>query len=95
MDSQFILDIRFTGHKLMRAALLKNEEQMDAVDFSFDSDLDTLLIENVDKILKRNRITTSSLSEVKVGGDVDPNSSAYKIAQTFAVALKSFKNQPH
>jgi len=84
--------INFTGFKQVRLELRTNGASTDAVDFSFDSNLDTLLIENVDKLLKKNTITTSSLQEVKIIGDIDPNSSAYKIAQTWIEAVKTFKN---
>jgi hypothetical protein len=91
MDNTFSLIINFIGFKQLRLELLNGAQKVEAVDFSFDSNLDTLLIENIDKVLKRNRITTSSLEEVKITGDVDPNSSAYKIAQTWLEAVKTFK----
>ena len=88
----YTFNIHFTGFKQVRLELFQGDQEIDAVDFGFDSNLDTVLIQSVDKILKRNRITTSSLTEVKVVGDVDPNSSAYKIAQTWIEAVKALKN---
>lgn len=87
------LTISFIGHKHIQLQLNADGQQVDAVDFSFDSNLDTVLIETVDKLLKKNRITILSLREITVAGEVDPNSSAYKIAQTFIEALKTLKNQ--
>ena len=59
-----------------------------ALDFSFNSNLDDLLISSVDKVLKENRIEALSLKTVRVEGDIDKNSSAYKIAVSFIEALK-------
>ena len=103
MDNTFILVINFTGFKKIRLELVRVggfdispevvvRPERRAVDFSFDSDLDTVLIESIDKVLKRKRIDTTSLKEVKIVGEVNPNSSAYKIAQTWIEALKTFKN---
>jgi len=88
-EELYNLIINFTGHKQIRLELEQDEGRVEAVDFSFDRNLDTLLIENIDKILKRNRITALSLGAVKVAGAVDPNSSAYKIVQTWIEAIKS------
>ena len=71
--------------------LTKAGKLIDALDFSFHGNLDDLLISSVDKVFKRNRIETSSLKTVRIGGDVDKNSSAYKIAQTFIEAIKASK----
>jgi hypothetical protein len=89
------LIIDFTGFKQIRLRLLDNDQEIDGVDFSFDSNLDTVLIESVDKLLKKNTITESSLSGVQVVGDVNPNSAAYKVAQTFVEAVKTFKKYRH
>jgi len=71
--------------------LQEGKELIDALDFSFHANLDDLLITSVDKIFKRNRIETLSLKTIKVAGNVDKNSSAYKIAQTFIEAVKASK----
>ncbi len=68
--------------------LTKAGKLIDALDFSFYGNLDDLLISSVDKILKENRIETLSLKTVKVEGNFDKNSSAYKIAVSFAEAFK-------
>jgi hypothetical protein len=83
------LTIEFTGFKQVRLLLTGGGQQIDAVDFSFDSNLDTMLIDSLDIILKKNRIDSLSLHKVEVKGDVDPNSSAYKVAIACAEALKS------
>ncbi len=82
-----MLEIVFTGYKRMRMILKRKRVVLAAVDFPFDKNLDTLLIVNLDKLLKQTRIDPLSLTEVSVRGDVDKNSSAYKIAKSFAVAL--------
>jgi hypothetical protein len=91
MDNTLTID--FAGHKLIQLRLFSDGREIDTVDFSFDSNLDTVLIESVDKLLKRNRITILSLREIAIVGQVDPNSSAYKIAQTFIEAQKTLKNE--
>jgi len=92
MDNLLSLTIRFTGFKQVRLEFLRGEEPFEAVDFSFDSNLDTVLIESIDKVLKKNRITITSFREVRILGEVDQNSSAYRIAQTWIEAVKTFKN---
>ena len=64
---------------------------IDSLTFEFESNLDSVLISAVDKILKRNRIDTSSLKTIKVAGNIEKSSSAYKIAQTFIEAIKASK----
>lgn len=54
-----------------------------------DNHFDTKLVTSIDKILKENRIETSSLKTVKVQGSVDSSSVAYNIALAVAAALKS------
>lgn len=65
---------------------------IDALDFSFHGNLDDLLISSVDKVLKENRIEALSLKTISVEGNVDKNSSAYKIALSFIKAWKEAKN---
>ena len=64
---------------------------IDTLTFEFESNLDSVLISAVDKICKRNRIETLSLKTVKVAGEIEKLSSAYKIAQTFIEAIKASK----
>ncbi len=64
---------------------------IDTLTFEFEANLDTMLIAAVDKICKRNRIDTSSLKTLKVAGNVEKSSSAYKIVQTFIEAIKASK----
>jgi hypothetical protein len=71
---------------------LRNGRRLIAtLDFSFRGNLDDLLISSVDKILKENRIEALSLKTMRIGGKVDRNSSAYKIALAFIKAWKSAK----
>ncbi len=82
------LTLTFTGRGRMRVRLADGRKLLDAVDFSFDSDLDTLLIGAIDKILKRNRIPLLSVMRVSVGGEVDRTSLAWRVAQTCAAAVR-------
>ena len=82
------LIINFVEIGKITLKLKRGQTVVDALDFSFHSNLDDLLISSVDKILKRNRIDALSLKTIKIEGDVDKNSSAYKIALTFVQAWK-------
>ena len=75
----------------MEIRLTKAGKLIDTLDFSFHGNLDDLLISSVDKVLKKNRIETLSLKTVKVLGNIEKSSSAYKIAQTFVKAIKASK----
>lgn len=92
------LTIRFTDHKRIRLELCPDVSEKvgvrrsrRTVDFSFDNDLDTLLIETIDKLLKRNRITHRSLSKVRLGGEVDKTSSASTIVKAWMAAWEMVK----
>ena len=85
------LVLYFTKIGEIEVRLVKGARVVDALDFSFHGNLDDLLISAVDKILKKNRIRALSLKTVRVDGDVDKNSSAYKIAATFTKAWKQAK----
>ena len=71
--------------------LMEGKKLIDSLTFEFEANLDTMLIAGVDKILKRNRIESLSLKTVKVSGNIEKSSSAYKIAQTFMEAIKASK----
>ena len=75
----------------MELKLQEGKKLIDSLTFDFEANLDSVLISAVDKILKRNRIETLSLKTVKVLGNVEKSSSAYKIAQTFIEAVKASK----
>ncbi len=86
------LIINFTGKRgEVELKLQDGGRLIDTLTFDFEANLDSVLIVAVDKILKRNRIDTSSLKTVKVAGNVNKDSSAYKIAQTFIEAIKASK----
>ncbi len=66
---------------------------IDTVDFSFDKNLDDVLIQTIDKFLKRNRIDTFALYAITVDSGIDPVSSCAKILQTFATAVGIIQKQ--
>ena len=82
------LTINFTNIGKATLELKQGRVLINALDFSFRNNLDDLLIFSVDKILKENRIEALSLKTVRVEGDIDKNSSAYKIAVSFIEAWK-------
>ena len=86
------LIINFTKNRgEVQLRLQDGKRLIDTLTFNFEANLDSVLIVGVDKILKRNRIDTSSLKIIKTTGKVDKFSSAYKIVQTFIEAIKASK----
>ena len=86
------LIINFTKNRgEVELKLLEGKKLIDSLTFNFDANLDEVLILTVDKILKRNRIESLSLKTVKVAGNIEQSSSAYKIAETFIEAIKASK----
>ena len=86
------LIINFTKNRgEVELKLKENGKLIDTLTFDFEANLDLVLISAVDKILKRNKIDTSSLKTVSVSGNIEKGSSAYKIAQTFIEAVKASK----
>ena len=85
------LIINFKDRGEVELQLKRGRVLTDSLTFDFEANLDSVLIAAVDKILKRNRIDTSSLKTIKVAGNIEKSSSAYKIAQTFIEAIKASK----
>jgi len=95
------LEIGYLGGNKIAVNLKSGRQSIETVDFEFDKNLDTLLIDSIDKILKRNKIEISSLKSVKLKEKgtfgtfelqkVDKNSSLYKIVRSFQEALKNLK----
>lgn len=56
-----------------------------SIDFHFD----TVLVTSVDKILKRNKIQSSSLDHIQVVGDYEQSSLSFFIAEAVAGGLKT------
>ncbi|MBI2062422.1 MAG: hypothetical protein HYT64_01900 [Candidatus Yanofskybacteria bacterium] len=83
------LIINFKDRGKVELQLKRGRVLTDILTFEFEANLDSVLISAVDKICKRNRIDTLSLKTIKVAGNVEKSSSAYKIAQTFIEAIKS------
>ena len=80
--------VNFKPDHRVSVALDVGKEPLGAVDFLFDNNLETLLIAAIDKLLKKNRIDPSSLNKVKIGGVIDKNSLAYRIARTVVRAIE-------
>jgi len=85
------LIINFKDRGKVELQLKRGRVLTDTLTFEFEANLDSVLISAVDKIIKRNRIESLSLKTVKVSGNVEKSSSAYKIARTFIEAIKSSK----
>lgn len=88
------LSIDFIAYKRVRLVLEDAGQEHDHKEFGFERDLDTALIEKVDKLLKRNRIDPPSLQHVSIRGDIDKNTVAYTIARTWVVAWEAIRKKP-
>ena len=79
-------------NRSLELVLKHGKRPIDAVDFSFDKNLDTLLIDSIDKFLKRNKIDILSLKTVQIKGfggqGIDKNSSLYKMVRTWLSAVR-------
>jgi hypothetical protein len=85
------LKIHYLGERKIEITLNEGKAVLDTVNFEFDKNLDTLLIESVDKVLKRNKIDITSLKNIGLVGDIDKNSSLYKIVESFKSAVDNLK----
>ena len=86
--SQINITVTFKPDHHVRVSLDVGKDGVGHVDFSFDNNLETLLIDTIDKLLKKNRIDPSSLNKVRIGGVIDKNSLAYRIARTVVCAME-------
>lgn len=85
---QVYVAITFKPNHHVSVSLAAGNMRLGHVDFSFDNNLETLLIATIDKLLKKNRIDPSSLNKVKIGGVIDKKSLAYRIARTIVRAME-------
>ncbi len=88
------LTIHCFDHRRARLELSRQGRVFDAVDFSVDSDFDTMLIDNVDKILKRNRIDPLSVFRGVAAGQVDEYGSMGAIARSSVAAIEATRPFP-
>ena len=87
MSKEYSVSIRLGSGEGALELCLK-EVILDSIDFSFHGDLDTVLIQAVDKLLERNKLDKLSLSQGVVTGNIDETSSSYRVAQAFLEAIK-------
>lgn len=85
------LIIKSPALKNITLELKRSRTTVDTVDFSFDKNLDTLLIVSIDKFLKRNRIDILSLKSVRIDENIDKVSSLYKIVKAYQAAVNSIR----
>ncbi len=88
------LIINFKSIGNIALELKQDRKLIDILDFSFKADLDTVLIDTVDKFLKKNRINLLSLNRITIAGDIDKHSSAYTVVKTWISAVKGI-NEGH
>ncbi|MBX4190106.1 hypothetical protein KW791_02315 [Candidatus Parcubacteria bacterium] len=83
-----ILTIHLKNKVECELELAKGEAVLDTLAFPLDIHFDTMLVTSIDKILKKNRIETSSLKKVNIAGFVAESSVAYHIASSVKAALE-------
>jgi hypothetical protein len=86
---KLVIDVK--GGKKISLILKEKKEIVDLADFVFNRNLDTLLVWSVDKFLKKNKIDGLSLTSIEVRGDVDKNSSLYRILGVFKSTVEGQK----
>ena len=69
-------------------SLKLNRKVVDTLSVRVDRDLDSKLIPALDKLFKRNKMNKLSLKNVQIAGQVDKNSSYYRILSAFKKGLK-------
>lgn len=67
--------------------LKEGNKVIDRFILTADHNLDTLLIESIDKILKKNRIDSTRLKKAIIEGELDKTSSTHRIIRVCAKAL--------
>lgn len=67
--------------------LKRGKRIVDAVDFEFDKNLDTRLIQGIDFFIKRNKIDIFAFSRFVLGRGVDRKSSMYKILKAWLAGV--------
>ena len=81
------LEIRFEQHNRVSLLVKNNTKVIDQADFSFERNLEQVLIAGLDKILNKNKMSLLSLKRVRITGKVRKDSLSYQIAQAFKKAL--------
>lgn len=90
-EGDYVLTISSPEYKKVALHLTKGKEDLGIVDFSFDKNLDTLLIDHIDKLLKRNKIDAMCLNAVKIDSSLDKNTSLYKVVKAWQIAFEKYK----
>ena len=68
--------------------LLKNRRTIDFITAKYYHDLSDVLITGLDKLLRRNKIDTTTLKSFKIKGNLGQDSTSYKITSALVEALK-------
>lgn len=81
-----VLHIALQGSNL-KLSLHTGKRVIDELILPIDRNLDTQLITGLDKLFRRNRLDRLSLKAVEIGGNIDKNSSSYRIILAFKKGL--------
>lgn len=76
-----------TKSKGIELVLKKDGKIIDRLVLIVDRNLDTLLIESIDKILQRNKIDSTRLKNTTIEGKLDKFSSSHRIIRACVKAL--------
>jgi len=75
----------------LKLELKVNRKLIDSFETPINRDLDQQLIEGLDKLFKRNRLSRLSLETVETGRNIDKNSTYHRIIIAFKKGLLSTK----
>ena len=84
-----LLEIFFKKPNGVSLILTENEKPVDRADFQFDRNLEAILISGLDKILNKNKMSLSSLKNIRIGGEIRKDSLSFQITRSFQKALNS------
>ncbi len=81
------LTINLENEKV-KLELTRNGRFIDSAGFSYYHDLEDKLITNLDKLLKRNRISIHSIKSYKILGNQGQETTTHKIVEAVVCGLK-------
>ena len=82
------LKINLAKEKVGLEILGKDTGRVDFLEAKYYHDISTVLITALDRLLKRNKLDLKVIKGYKIQGDLGKDSTSYKIAAAFILALQ-------
>ena len=74
-------------NKIVELTLMDKRKVKDKLIFTEDHDLSDILMPNIDKLLKRNRLAPEDIGKASLKTDLEESFTAYRIAQSVVNAF--------